>query len=186
MQSRTILITAFRPFDGRTINGAQTIAQSLQGESISGLDVQVCLLRVCWRSVEVFANQTLAAVQHPLVLALGEADRTQVCVETRAHGVCEGEDVLGQPPPRSDADLPSVASRLDFSTDWFADHRVSVVSSSNAGNYLCNRLLYLGLQHYSGRFGFVHLPVQGDIANSDYIDLYRPAVVSVASHNVVS
>jgi pyrrolidone-carboxylate peptidase len=186
MQSDSILITAFRPFDGRTVNGAQTIAESLQSEIIAAKQVQICLLRVCWQSVDAFVKHTLAAVQHPLVIALGEADRPRVCVETQAHGNCDGADVLGQSPPASEVDAPIVTSRLAFSSAWFDAHQADVVQSVDAGNYLCNRLLYLGLNHSQHRFGFVHVPVQGGTRCDDYLNLYREPIITLAANNLSS
>lgn len=200
------MITGFSPFDEREVNGAQTLARALGDKLRRALPMQVCYLKVSWDSVDYFCHRTLPALNPQMVLCLGEADRTSICFETIGTGLCEGEDVIGNAPPPSNDDCLSLphsreqktreqktpdqdtqdirAQKLMMQAAWFEHHTVDVAISSDAGKYLCNRLLYLGMQHCVVPFGFVHVPIQAQISDTDYVDKYCAAIETLIQKNL--
>lgn len=180
----TILVTGFRPFDNRSVNGAETLARSLHGAKIGEARVETRLLNVVWRDVDRFARRVLPNTSATFVLGIGEADRPWPTFETLGRPVCDGLDVLGNSNPDGLSGQSARQSQLGFGLDWFDDSDAAPRESDDAGAYLCNYLLMKGLEHSTVPFGFLHVPVQGDRSNADFVKRYQPVVRALLTHNL--
>jgi pyroglutamyl-peptidase len=169
-----ILLCAFEPFGGESINGSGEVARALHGRSIDGVPVVGLELPcVFGRSLEVL-QQALQGHGPQLVLALGQAGgRCDVTVERVAINVNDARiaDNAGARP----IDTPVIAGApaAYFSTlpikAIVAELRSAGLPASvsqTAGTYVCNHVFF-GLMHQLAsqpgrppvRGGFMHLPL---------------------------
>ncbi len=181
--SESILLTGFRPFDGRGINGAETIARYLHGRKINGHRVESRLINVVWNDVTRFCERSLPTTQAKFVLSLGEADRPWPTFEAVARPHADGADVAGRAAPAC-PNPDTRDSRLHFETEWFDDLAHAPRLSDDAGAYLCNWMLYHGLIHAAVPMGFLHLPVQGTISSEVYQQRFEPVVRRLIEKNL--
>lgn len=154
MRSRNpLLITGFGPFLDIKENPSGTLAQHL------GHPFQI--LEVTYEAADQFWNEFDPA-EYESVLLLGVAAKAQkLRIEHVAHNCCiEVRDVRGARfgPGPIDPRLPSQLG----ATLWPAgieDVHPDLEPSTDAGGYLCNYLLFRGLQlHSETRIGFLHVP----------------------------
>lgn len=165
-----ILITAFEPFGGETINPAQEAVRALD-ERIAGAELIKLTVPVAFgRSVEtVFC--AMKEAQPDAVLCVGQAGgRSAVTPERVAVNVM-------------DARIPDNGGRQPVDKPVFPDGPAAYFStlpirkmvarireagipaeiSNTAGTYVCNELMYGVLHHIAREFpgtrgGFVHVP----------------------------
>jgi pyroglutamyl-peptidase len=184
----TVVVTAFGKFAGRTINGSETVAKRLDGITIDGARIVVKVLPVRWGAPEATVPDLVKAEHPVLLLGLGEGHPGKITCESTARNAAGYPDELGEPPPSTlDASGPATrAARIAFDPAWFADANIPVVSSDDAGTYLCNNMLYVASAQAVTRVGFVHLPPQGDTADDDYCALCLPVVKGVIAHNLAA
>jgi len=179
-----ILVTGFRPFDQRSVNGAETIARSLHGASIGGEQIETRLINVVWTDVDRFCSGVLRHTSARLVLSIGEADRPWPTFESLAQPLCEGPDVLGNTADGALGEYKSSRSRLRFDASWFDGSENAPRDSTDAGSYLCNYLLMRGLDACPQPFGFLHLPVQSNLRTDRYLAKYRPVAQTIIERNL--
>ncbi len=169
MSGRTVLVTAFEPFGGETVNASWEAARALDGWR-SGDTVAVarrlpCVYDACVAEfIEAFES-----LKPEAVLMTGQAAmRAIVSVERIARNVSSGSAPdnrcvagaamkLGGP-----ALLEATVSANDIARAIRATGLPARVSS-NAGDYVCNHLFYGGLRHLLNKAPatpavFVHLP----------------------------
>lgn len=180
----TVLITGFRPFDGRGINGAETIARDLHGTIVGEHRIETRLINVVWNDVTRFCEQALPATKAKFVLSLGEADRPWPTFEAVGRFAADGDDVLGSPAPACGPADDARKSQLSFESQWFSDLSHAPRLSDDAGAYLCNWMLYNGVEHCAVPLGFLHLPVQGSISTDSYIERFAPVVKRLIQKNL--
>lgn len=186
-----ILLTAFEPFGGETINPAME-AVKLVGDEICGAEIVKCYVPVVFKkSID-------------LVLAAMEAERPDVVV---CVGQAGGRD--GVTPERvainvDDAGIPDNEGNrpidepiyIDGKNAYFSSLPVKAIVrdiqavgipsslSNSAGTYVCNHLMYGVLYNiersYPGmRGGFIHVPyIPGQVAE-------RPGVASLPLPEIV-
>ena len=172
MPDTAILLIAFGPFRARPVNGSATVARALHDQRIAGCRLISAVLPVCWGEPERRLPQLLTEHRPELLLGLGEGQPGAMRFETRAYNRSAGEDTTGQLPVsnRLDRQGPTQCpSRLDFDPGWFDQTRLGFIRSDDAGEYLCNSLLYTGLRLMSGPCGFVHLPPQLTTPDRNYL-----------------
>ncbi len=183
-----VLIVAFGPFAGRDVNGSATVAKALDGEMINGHRIVTLVLPVQWGMPEAKVPDAVRAKRPSLVLGLGEGFPGQARCERIAHNRAAHPDENGRRPPRAQLDPTGPATRtatLAFSAAWFADAGLPVTASDDAGDYLCNNLLYVSLaQADVPRCGFLHLPPQGTTSDADYLALAAPVVRTLVARNL--
>jgi pyrrolidone-carboxylate peptidase len=121
-----------------------------------------------------------------LLLGLGEGYPGQVALERTARNHAAHPDEAGAPPPAAlDPAGPATrAWRLAGDPAWFPGSAVPVRLSDDAGDYLCNSMLYAALAQPVAKAGFVHLPPQERSADADYVAALLPVVVTVIERNL--
>lgn len=181
-----VLITAFKPFVGRGVNGSETVAKAIDQRLIAGARVQVLILPVHWGEPELQLPLAVAKWKPVLLLGLGEGLPGHVALERMARNHAAHSDEANTPAPATlDPSGPaSRASRFACDLSWFTANTVPVQLSDDAGNFLCNSLLYTALAQPVAHAGFVHLPPQGEVAGQEYVESLLPIVVTVIERNL--
>lgn len=171
-----LLLTAFEPFNGGTINPSQLVLE--QVKEPSGMELVKVLLPVeFWRTSEEI-KQLLQRHRPDVVLSLGQAgNRPEICVERVAvnldcvrssDGLREVADNAGDTP----VDVPIAADGENayFSTlpVWelvsaIKEQGVAGAVSYSAGTYVCNHVMYTVLYEAAKhspemKAGFIHVP----------------------------
>lgn len=171
-----LLITAFEPFNGGTVNPSQLVLEQL--ETPSGIEFIKVLLPVEFKATTNILKQLLKEHRPDVVISLGQAgNRPEICVERVAvnldcvrssDGTREITDNVGEKP----VDMPIVA---DGPAAYFATlpvwelvaaikaQGVAGAASYSAGTYVCNHVLYMVLHEASRNYpemkaGFIHVP----------------------------
>jgi len=168
---KRVLLTAFEPFGGQSLNPSQEVARVLQGVTFEGLSLEICVLPVeRFRAVA----RTLEAMKRftpDVVVMLGEAGgRTGLTLETVAVNLDDFQipDAAGQQ-PRGESIVGSgpwelyATLSVQVLVDRLTKAGFPAALSSDAGRYLCNRLLYVVLYTiaqagFHTQAGFIHLP----------------------------
>jgi pyroglutamyl-peptidase len=166
-----VLLTAFEPFGGESLNPSQEVARVLQGVTFEGISLETCVLPVeRFRAID----QTLEAMKRftpDVVVMLGEAGRRPgITLETVAVNLDDYQipDAAGQQ-PRGEPIVVSGPLKLyatlsvEVLVDRLAKAGFPAALSSDAGRYLCNRLFYVVLHTIAQagvhtQAGFIHLP----------------------------
>lgn len=164
--NKRILLTAFEPFGGDTINPALKIADVLSGKR-SGLDV--CTVPVTFRDSAPTVLEHLNRTRYDAVIMLGQAKgRKAVTVERVAINIDDASmpDNAGDQP----ADRPIIPDGpaaifatlpIKAAVEAMRGENVEAAISNSAGTYVCNHLMYCVLHHLNGSgipAGFIHVP----------------------------
>ena len=167
-----VLVTAFQPFGGETVNSSQQAVQLLaQLPQTPGVELTTAVLPVEFtRAVEIL-QKTVEACKPELVICVGAANgRAAVTVERFAINLDDAliPDNAGYQP----VDEPVVAggpvayaSTLPVGAvvDALLAAGIPTTKSSTAGTYVCNHVFY-ALMHLIAtrepqlRGGFIHVP----------------------------
>lgn len=168
---KTVLVTAFEPFGGETINPSWEAVRALEGKSIGGARIVARQLPVVFSDVLGVLYAAMDEVEPDLILSVGQAGgRSDITVERIGINVDDARiaDNAGQQP----VDEPIVA---DGPAGYFSTLPIKAIVaalrsagipasvSQTAGTFTCNRVMY-GLLHrlYAQgngvRGGFVHIP----------------------------
>jgi len=168
---KTVLMTAFEPFGGETINPSWEAVRALEGKQIGGATIVIRQLPVVFSEVLHVLNQALEEVKPDAVLSVGQAGgRSDITVERIGINVDDARipDNAGHQP----VDEPIVAggpaayfSRLPIKAIVAAVREAGIPASvsQTAGTFTCNRVMY-GLLHWlaqqasPARGGFIHIP----------------------------
>ncbi len=182
-----VLITAFRPFTGRRVNGSATLIKTLQAPA-ANIILQTIELEVRWGVIEDRVLPILKEWQPTCVIGLGEGHPDRVAVESLGQNYRSGQDEQGKL-PRTPEIMPqgpqTLESNLEVPLELFGSAGLPVVTSTHAGHYLCNNALYLYAYASPARHGFIHLPPQLDMSDQNYINLLRPIVAKIIDHNLL-
>ena len=172
-KSIKVLITGFGPFPGQHSNPSEKLLRWLEVQNIQlGQRVQLRteLIPTRWTAVEKFASGCLAEFDPDIALHFGVHSRNSgLCVEKLARNcTCTHADASGEPAPRqcvkvnAPQTLKSTIEPQKLVTK-LQTRGLPAQSSTNAGRYLCNALLFASL--YQGRkralqrqTGFIHIP----------------------------
>jgi pyroglutamyl-peptidase len=182
-----ILLTGFQPFNGRSVNGSQTVAESLGGKTIREHRIQAEVFPVVWEGLIEKLGETLVRTNPVLVLGFGEGSKDYPCFESYALNETSGVDEEGKEPSKDlteITDLPVRKTTMTYERDWFAGLPTRIAQSETPGKYLCNFLFYKTLSLTNARVGFVHLPVQGEAQNADYLSALVPTLYRLLSKNL--
>ena len=162
-----ILLTAFDPFGGESINPAQEVAAALP-ERIGGAEIVKLWIPTVFDKAAEMTARAMDELRPDAVVSLGQAGgRKAVTPERIAINWMDARipDNAGQQP----VDAPIVPSgpAAYFATVPVKDmvraiQEAGVPSelSNSAGTYVCNHLLYCVLHHAGPgvRAGFIHVP----------------------------
>ncbi|MFY9611669.1 MAG: pyroglutamyl-peptidase I [Blastocatellia bacterium] len=166
-----LLLTAFEPFGGESINPSREAARHIKDLSFPGASVRVEELPVDrYRAIEV-ALETLRQAKPDFVIMLGEAGgRFRINPERVAINIDDFRipDNSGNQP--SDEPIVEGGPAAYFSTlpiraitERLIGARIPAAISNSAGTHLCNRVFYsvmheIATKNATTRAGFIHLP----------------------------
>ena len=171
-----VLVTAFEPFNGGTINPSQLILEQL--EAPIGTELIKVLLPVEFKATTNILKQLLQEHQPDVVISLGQAgNRPEICVERVAinlncvrssDGTRELADNAGEKPV--DVPIAEDGPAAYFSTlpvwdlvEVIKAQNVAGATSYSAGTYVCNHVMYTVLHEAAKNYpemkaGFIHVP----------------------------
>lgn len=172
-QTARILVTGFGPFPGVPDNASASLVTSLAGHpelADNGLTVDAVVLPTVWGAATEHFRAAIDAHRPDHVVSFGVSrSAAGFAVETLARNEAAKADATGALPP--DAVFANQSRRLAVAT--LPARRIvkalraeghPATRSFNAGRYLCNALLFHGLNKTdtagSGLFGFVHIPAR--------------------------
>lgn len=167
-----LLITAFEPFGGETVNPSMNLLAQLP-EAIMGHDLIKCLLPVTFVESKRLLEAQILAHQPQIILSLGQAGgRAAISLEQVAINLNEAAiaDNAGYQPK----DLPievdgpdGLFTTLPIKAMCQASRLVGVPTaiSYTAGTYVCNHIMYTALHtirkhQLSAKAGFIHIPYE--------------------------
>ena len=168
---KKLLLTAFEPFDGETLNPSLEVARALAVAQCAGAHIDVVELPVeRFRAIDM-ALDHLRHATPDVVIMLGEAGRRfRVTPERVAINIDDFSipDNAGQQPKGEPiiADGPvgyfSALPIYEIVNQLLKAHIPAAISNS-AGTYLCNRLFYsvmhcIAVEQLPIIPGFIHLP----------------------------
>ncbi|MFH1437983.1 MAG: putative Ig domain-containing protein [Pseudomonadota bacterium] len=167
--ARVLLMSGFEPFGEFEINSSWEAIEPLDGMIVEGLDVRVVELAVVWGDSWDELAREIDRLHPDVVIATGQAGLEGMRFETYASNRMNGTDEAGVTmrnapivegaPDRLEARYPVYQMR--DAMDWGG---FPVLISSNAGEYLCNfvmyQLLYDCINTMDGPVacGFIHVP----------------------------
>lgn len=168
---KTVLVTAFEPFDGEAINPSWEAVNRLQEWDFAGAHVVTCQLACVFDLALTQLNAALDQHQPDCVIAVGQAGgRAEITVERVAININDARipDNHGQQPIDS-AVIPGGPAAY-FATlpikalvNALRENGIPASVSHTAGTFVCNHVMY-GLLHRlvqqvkPVKGGFVHIP----------------------------
>jgi pyrrolidone-carboxylate peptidase len=173
MAKQILLLTAYKPFDGRAINGSATLlawAKRHQARWSDHYDTRTLLLPVEWTAAVNRVRSAIIRFRPDVLLGMGECRAEHIAWEQRAHNQAVGRDEAGE--DRNGPINPTLPDHLD--ARWPVDFsneetRWPIVQSQDCGKYLCNRILWEAIQSNVPKAAFLHLPQQRQTPNVEYI-----------------
>ena len=163
----TILITAFEPFGGDRINSSEVVLNMLP-ESIDDITIHKLHLPVEYKRAVDLIIAEYDKVSPAAVIMLGQAGgRGAINIETTGRNVMNAHipDNAGFAPkdiPVMEDGPDTLSVTLPVSRFREAIHALGIPCeiSDNAGEYVCNTLLYSMLAYNKGKVptGFIHVP----------------------------
>ena len=189
---KTVLVTAFEPFGGESLNPSWEAVHALDGKTLGGARIVARQLPVVFSDVLGVLYAAMDEVQPDLILSVGQAGgRSDITLERIGINVDDARipDNAGQQP----VDEPIVA---DGPAGYFSTLPIKAIVaalreagipasvSQTAGTFTCNRVMYglLHRLHTQGnrvRGGFVHIPYLPEQSTR------HPGAPSMARDNVM-
>ncbi|MCR5808165.1 MAG: pyroglutamyl-peptidase I [Clostridiales bacterium] len=167
MSATDILVTAFMPFGGDSLNPTQLVLERL-GDELCGRRINKLLLPVEFKTAGRLAADECERLSPAAVIMLGQAGgRSKITPERRAVNLMEARipDNAGYE-PHSVPVIAGGAERLystlplDLIVSAIRARGLPAGISEDAGAYVCNCALYTLLSRIDGRIpaGFIHVP----------------------------
>ena len=167
-----ILLTGFGPFPGQPANASSELAHAVAAGASSklpGYQVLAETLPTEWVTGPARLSELLEDMQPQVAIHFGVSRWVGgLVVETRARNDrCNAPDASGQPPDGHcvDASGPDNLRATLPTSEIIANLRrmgIPVQLSRDAGDYLCNAVLYHSLrsaaENSGSRRGFIHIP----------------------------
>lgn len=167
---RTILLTAFEPFDGASHNPSMDVVQAVERGWSRPEPLATAILPVAFHGAAVVLERVLTLVRPDIVVGVGLASsRPQPTLERLAVNLCDARipDNEGAQPADGQV-IPggplAVPTSLPVKACWrrLTTAGVAVDLSMSAGTFVCNAVFYRAA-HWAGlragrRAGFVHIP----------------------------
>lgn len=165
-----ILVTAFEPFGGQTMNASQMAVERLP-DTIGGAAVETLLLPVTFSGAAARLRQAMRRCKPDLVVCVGQAGGRQgVSIERVAVNLADAAiaDNAGKKPKEQPVARHGPAAY--FSTlpvkkmvQAVQKHGLAASVSNTAGTFVCNAVMYSALHEiaqkgYEMQAGFVHVP----------------------------
>ncbi|MFH8133808.1 pyroglutamyl-peptidase I [Pantoea osteomyelitidis] len=189
---KTVLITAFEPFEGETINPSWEAVRQLDGKVIGGAKVVARQLPVVFGHALEKLWQAMDEIQPQRILAVGQAGgRSDFSVERVAINVDDARIPDNQNNQPVDEPVINDGPAAYFSTlpikaivAAVREAGIPASVSQTAGTFVCNHVMY-GLLHRlhtrenPARGGFIHLPYLPEQA------VKHPGAPSMAAASVI-
>lgn len=175
-KTKTVLITAFEPFDGRTENTSQTVALEIAKNSVHWLGkkvrVETCILPVTYNLAAEVAIRCYERMNPPpdFVLSLGEGGPSKVSIEMIIENMNSSTSTDSTGKPANKLKIAEAGPAQVFTTipvfqlykDKFTSTEIEHIRlSEDAGGFVCNNTAYI-LGRYFERlmvpYGFIHVP----------------------------
>ncbi len=165
-----ILVTAFGAFPGAPVNPTMSIARYLEKRRrafrLIGIDLVTHVLPVIFAGTGERLSELIASLKPDIVLHLGLAGRrSTISVETRA---LNRMTILHADSQRKRSGAMQIVPHGESvrRSRFSAERLMRVISqagaparrSIDAGDYLCNQVLYLSLGLHRAPCGFIHVP----------------------------
>ena len=186
-----ILLTAFEPFGGDTVNPAQVAVRMVPDEVAGAQIVKIDVPVVVGKSIET-VRRAMEKEQPDAVLCIGQAggrigltpERVAINIDDARIPDNEGNQPIDQPIYADGA--PAYFSSLPVKAMVAAIREAGVPASlsNSAGTFVCNHLMYGVLYHIAKswpkmRGGFMHVPfLHEQVMN-------RPNTASLSSQDIV-
>lgn len=168
---KTVLMTAFEPFGGESINPSWEAVSALEGKQIGEAVIVTRQLPVVFSEVLDVLYRALEEIKPDAIISVGQAGgRSDISIERIGINIDDARiaDNAGQQPVDESIapDGPAAYfSRLPIKAIVAALHEVGIPASvsQTAGTFTCNHVMY-GLLHWlhshdnSARAGFIHIP----------------------------
>lgn len=167
-----LLLTAFEPFGGNSLNASQEVARALKDHRFEGAHIEVLELPVVRFLAPQLTVAALSRLRPDMVVMLGEAggraaltpERVAINIDDfpipdNAGNWPREESSIAGGPAAYFSTLPVVAVRAALEKEGIA-----ATISNTAGTYVCNHLFYHVMHHLSetsssSLAGFLHIPV---------------------------
>jgi len=174
-KGKTVLITAFEPFDGRKENSSQSIAEEIAKNSTlwigENVRVETCILPVLYNSAAEVAKRCYERMIPPpdLVLSLGEGSmKVEIEMLFKNENSVTKADNSGKLAPERIIDksgpdrIFTTIPDIRFQQDKFTFFETPFLRfSSDAGNSVCNNTAYLLGRYFETQtvpYGLIHVP----------------------------
>ena len=165
-----ILLTAFEPFGGDTVNPAQEAVALIPAEVAGAQIVKVDVPVVFGKSIET-VRQAMAREKPDAVLCIGQAggrigmtpERVAINVDDGRIPDNEGNQPVDQPVFADGAPAYFATLPVKAMVTAIREAGIPASLSNTAGTYVCNHLMYGVLYHIAKSFpgmkgGFMHVP----------------------------
>ncbi len=166
-----IVVMAFGPFQGRSVNGSLTVLNWLREHWTPGFAASR-ILPVEWGRAPRIMRGLMERNRPRICIALGEGHPGRVAIEQQSQNAARGIDEAGESHPTGVIDPHGpewLSGMLGGPPEMVTKCPWPVVLSEDAGCFLCNRVLWEILDAGPPVGGFVHLPPQGATADRDYV-----------------
>ncbi|MCC8466121.1 MULTISPECIES: pyroglutamyl-peptidase I [Photorhabdus] len=168
---KTVLITAFEPFDGEAINPSWESVRQLQNQQLSGAHIETRQLPCVFNTSLTYLYAAIDEIQPELVIAVGQAGgRPDITLERIAININDARIPDNQGNQPIDTPIVAAGPAAYFSTlpikaivSGLQAAGIPASISQSAGTYVCNHVMY-GLLHHLAltypkvRGGFIHIP----------------------------
>ncbi|MCW7762216.1 pyroglutamyl-peptidase I [Photorhabdus luminescens] len=168
---KTVLITAFEPFDGEAINPSWESVRQLQNQQLSGAHIETRQLPCVFNTSLTNLYAAIDEIQPELVIAVGQAGgRSDITVERIAININDARIPDNQGNQPIDTPVVTTGPAAYFATlpikaivSGLQAAGIPASISQSAGTYVCNHVMYgllhhLALTYPNVRGGFIHIP----------------------------
>lgn len=183
-----ILITAFNPFDNRSINISKEVVTSLD-INFKDIEIKKVFLPVAINTSFNILNNYILEYHPDIIILSGEAvSREDISIEIKAKNI-----VQASIDPSDEIDL-SRSNKVDkngpnaifseFPTvealSQLLTKSIPTILSSDAGGYICNALYYKTMLHYPNiPTVFIHFPSFKKITKETMIEALNTIILSL-------
>ncbi|MBX7222487.1 MAG: pyroglutamyl-peptidase I [Blastocatellia bacterium] len=185
-----ILLTAFEPFGGDTINPTQQIVERIALSPPPGTEVVFCHLPV---TADAAVEQTLAALAREkpdglislgLSALCGQITLERIAINLDDYRIPDNTGHLRQDEPIVPGGPPAYWTRLPLRRMFhrLQAENIPVQYSNSAGTFICNHLFYVLLhvlesQKQALPFGFIHIPCSPEMVQTQSERPFLPLTV---------
>lgn len=187
----SILVTAFEPFGGESVNPAQQAVARLP-RTIAGVEVVTLVVPTVFEQAGRLAIEAIETHHPDVVLCVGQAGgRAAVTPERVAINLADapqpdnaGDQPVDRPVVKGGPAAHFATLPVKAMVNAIREVGVPASLSNTAGTFVCNHIMYSVLHHLaeqgsSTRAGFVHVPF------TDEQVAERPGVPSLALDEIV-